>query len=206
MLHTLEIPWSKAKTFGPGNSTWFFLDHLQKIQMLFLQYSRKFHVLNQPSLDFFLEIANTCLPFLVLSNCCTFLGTISHFLELFWTRYIMEYTFSETNAITERFGSIFMTFVSSCYRTVPSVIWEYFPSFWYFATYFTSLQTSEITEKYEKRVKHWPILHEATLSFNACSNVARVVLLTFLQFLSSLLSIIDKHVEAKTASVHLTWL
>ena len=157
----------------------------------------------QPAL-FFSNIANTCLPFLVLSNCCTFLGTISHSMELFWTRYLMGYTFSETNAFTERFGSIFMTFVSSCYRTVPSVIWEYFPSFWYFATYFTSLQTSEITEKYEKRGKYWPILHEATLSFNTFSNVARVVLLTFLQFLSSLLSMIDKYVEAKTAKVHLT--
>ena len=39
---------------------------------------------------------------------------------------------------------------------------KYFPSFSYFATYFTSPQASEITAKYEKRGKYWPILHEAT--------------------------------------------
>ena len=39
---------------------------------------------------------------------------------------------------------------------------KYFPSFSYFATYFTSLQASEITAKYEKQGKYLPILHEAT--------------------------------------------
>ena len=33
---------------------------------------------------------------------------------------------------------------------------KYFPSFSYFATYFTSLQVSEITAKYEKRGKYFP--------------------------------------------------
>ena len=39
---------------------------------------------------------------------------------------------------------------------------KYFPSFSYFAIYFTSLYASKIIAKYEKRGKYWSILHEAT--------------------------------------------
>ena len=39
---------------------------------------------------------------------------------------------------------------------------KYFTSFSYFATYFASHSASEITAKYEKRGKYFPILHEAT--------------------------------------------
>ena len=45
---------------------------------------------------------------------------------------------------------------------VPSAMWEILSEVSYFATYFTSLQASEITAKYEKRAKYLPILHEAT--------------------------------------------
>ena len=56
---------------------------------------------------------------------------------------------------------------------------KYFPSFSYFATYFTSLQVSEITAKYGKQGKYGPILHEPT-----CNNyfivkcLSRISLLT----------------------------
>ena len=61
---------------------------------------------------------------------------------------------------------------------------KYFPSFPYFATYFTSLQAKEVTAKYEKRGKYLPILQEATCDnyfIVKClfkSNVSRVILLT----------------------------
>ena len=58
---------------------------------------------------------------------------------------------------------------------------KYFPSFTYFATYFTSLQGSEIRAKYEKKGKYFPILHEATCNnyfdkYLLKSNVARATL------------------------------
>ena len=61
---------------------------------------------------------------------------------------------------------------------------KYFPSFPYFATYFTSLQAKEVTAKYEKRGKYLPILQEATCDnyfIVKCLfklNVSRVILLT----------------------------
>ena len=58
---------------------------------------------------------------------------------------------------------------------------KYFPSSSYFATYLTSLQTSELIAQYEKRGKYLPVLHEATYYFIIkCllkSKVARVILL-----------------------------
>ena len=46
--------------------------------------------------------------------------------------------------------------IRSCYRTVPSAIWEIFSKFLILRNLF------EITAKYEKRLKYLPILHEAT--------------------------------------------
>ena len=61
---------------------------------------------------------------------------------------------------------------------------KYFPSFSYFATYFTSLLAHEIIVKYEKRRKQLPILHKATCN-NYCivkcflkRSIAKVFLFT----------------------------
>ena len=91
-----------------------------------------------------------------------------------------------------------------------------FPSFSYLATYCTSLQATEIIEKYEKRGNYFPILYEATCDnyfIGNCllkSNIARAILLTYLLTAPSLLNIIltyYKQKGAKTARISLaTWL
>ena len=66
--------------------------------------------------------------------------------------------------------------INSCYRTVPSAIWEIFSEFLIFC---------KIVAKYEKREKYLPILHEAACDnyfIAKCllkSNVARVILFAY---------------------------
>ena len=88
---------------------------------------------------------------------------------------------------------ILYIYIYICYMYVVLVViaWcrvqygKYFASFPYFATYFTSLQASEIVAKYEKRGKYLSILHEATcdnyliVKYLLKSNVSRVMLLTY---------------------------
>ena len=94
---------------------------------------------------------------------------------------------------------------------------KYFPSFLYFATYFTSLQASEIMAKYEKRGEYLPILYEEKCDnyfIVKCllqSNVARVFLLISLLRRAFLIQdnvILTQYrqVEAKTASTNLAYL
>ena len=86
-----------------------------------------------------------------------------------------------------------------------AVIWEIFPSFSYFATYFTSLQASEIIAKYEKRGNLLPILNEATcdnyfiVKYLFKLNVARVTYLLIASLHNDLIQFNANLVEVKTA-------
>ena len=52
--------------------------------------------------------------------------------------------------------------IRSCYRRVPSAIWEIFSEFLIFFNLIGSHQASELTGKYEKREKYLSILHGTT--------------------------------------------
>ena len=82
---------------------------------------------------------------------------------------------------SEKTTGWFVVFITEC----PVQYGKYFSSLSYFATYFTSLQVSEIIAKYEKRGKYLPILHEAMcdnyfiVKSLLQSNVVKIILLTY---------------------------